>query len=161
MGKIKEGLGTLIGNAGEYYVVAELLKRGIIAALAPRNAPGFDILAASPKKTVRIRVKTESEKYDVWQYSVKKDGSIFRFLQDKEDFTVLVHLADDVRGVRYFIIPTQIVNNWLVQDWDEWIRTPGRNERPHSKNNPKRNLAHKNHEEELKQFENNWDGLWG
>jgi len=31
-GKIKSGLGTLIGNAGEYYVVAELLKRGIIAA---------------------------------------------------------------------------------------------------------------------------------
>jgi hypothetical protein len=36
---------SLIGNAGEYYVVAELLKRGVIAALAPRNAPAFDILA--------------------------------------------------------------------------------------------------------------------
>jgi hypothetical protein len=44
-GRIKAGEGVLIGNAGEYYVVAELLKRGIIAALAPRNAPSFDILA--------------------------------------------------------------------------------------------------------------------
>jgi hypothetical protein len=37
-GKIKAGEGTLIGNAGEYYVVAELLKRSVIAALALRNA---------------------------------------------------------------------------------------------------------------------------
>ncbi|MEW6717261.1 MAG: hypothetical protein AB1345_07150 [Chloroflexota bacterium] len=33
-GKIKAGLGALIGNAGEHYVMAELLKRGIVAALA-------------------------------------------------------------------------------------------------------------------------------
>jgi hypothetical protein len=30
-GQITQGLGTLIGNAGEYYVVAELLSRGVIA----------------------------------------------------------------------------------------------------------------------------------
>ena len=45
-GQVKAGKGTLVGNAGEYYVMAELLKRGIIAALAPRNSPSFDILAA-------------------------------------------------------------------------------------------------------------------
>jgi hypothetical protein len=40
MGKIKDGLGTLIGNAGEHYVMAELLKRGVITVLAPRYEPG-------------------------------------------------------------------------------------------------------------------------
>ena len=44
-GRIKAGEGTLIGNAGEFYVAAELLKRGIIAALAPRNAHSLDIVA--------------------------------------------------------------------------------------------------------------------
>ncbi|MFP4642305.1 MAG: hypothetical protein ACLFPU_09060 [Dehalococcoidia bacterium] len=34
-GRIKAGKGSLIGDAGEYYVMAELLKQGIIAALAP------------------------------------------------------------------------------------------------------------------------------
>jgi len=47
MGRIKEGKGTLIGNAGEYLVVGELLKRDIIAAPAPRNNPGFDVLATN------------------------------------------------------------------------------------------------------------------
>ena len=51
-GRIKSGEGTLIGNAGEFYVAAELLKRGVIAALAPRNAPTFDILATKGKKMV-------------------------------------------------------------------------------------------------------------
>ena len=75
-GQIKAGLGSLIGNAGEYYVVAELLKRGVIAALAPRNSPAFDILATKNARTVRIRVKTKTEKYDVWQWAIKKDETI-------------------------------------------------------------------------------------
>jgi len=79
-GRIKAREGALIGNSGEYYVVAELLKRGIIAALAPRNAPSFGILATRGSHTVKIRVKTKSQEYPIWQYSVKKDGSIFRDL---------------------------------------------------------------------------------
>ena len=31
-GRIKAGKRALIGNTGEYYIVAELLKRGIVAA---------------------------------------------------------------------------------------------------------------------------------
>jgi hypothetical protein len=72
--------------------VAELLKRGVIAALAPRNAPAFDILATNPEKTVRIRVKTKTEEYDAWQWVAKKDGAIFRDLQPSGDFTALVIL---------------------------------------------------------------------
>ena len=160
MGKIKEGLGTLIGNAGEYYVMAELLKRGIIAALAPRNAPGFDILATNPEKTVRIRVKTKSEEYDAWQWVSKKDGSIFRFMQDDEDFTVLVDLAEDVKNVRYFIIPTKVLNNWLFRDFNEWLSAPGMGGRKHSTDNTKKNLSYKKNIEGLKDYENNWGGLW-
>ena len=54
-GKIKSGEGTLIGNAGEYYVVAELLRQGKIAALAPRN------LAFNGKKAARVFFGRELE----------------------------------------------------------------------------------------------------
>lgn len=50
-GKIKAGKGTLIGNAGKYYV---------IAAFAPGNTPSFDILATKNGGTALIRVKTKS-----------------------------------------------------------------------------------------------------
>ena len=70
-GRIKAGEGVLIGNAGEYYVIAELLKRGVVAALTPRNTPAFDVLATKGNRTVRIRVKTKSAQYSIWQWQVK------------------------------------------------------------------------------------------
>jgi len=83
-GQVKSGRGTLVGNAGEYFVVAELLKRGKVASLAPRNTPAFDILATDGSRTVRIRVKTKSEEYTDWQWMAKKDGSIFGWLRQTE-----------------------------------------------------------------------------
>ena len=35
---------TLLGAAGEHYVMSELLRRGYIAALAPQGVPNADIV---------------------------------------------------------------------------------------------------------------------
>ncbi len=160
MGKIKDGLGSLIGNAGEHYVMAELLKRCVIAALAPRNALAFDILATNPEKTIRIRVKTKSEEISDWQWSIKKDGTIFRYLQEEGDFTIMVDLAEDVKNMRYFIIPTKDLNSWLISDFQEWLETPGKNNKQRSKDNPKRNLSYQKWKNKLESYESNWNILW-
>ncbi len=39
---------SMIGNAGEYYVCAELCKRNILALITPKNNPLFDIVASDP-----------------------------------------------------------------------------------------------------------------
>ncbi len=51
---------NLVGVTGEYYVCAELGKRGILALLTPRNNPLFDIVAVSSdaSRTVTIQVKS-------------------------------------------------------------------------------------------------------
>jgi len=159
-GNIKKGFGTLIGNAGEYYVVAELLKRKVIAALAPRNTPGFDILATRGRRTTRIRVKTKSEGYDMWQYSAKKDGSIFRDLSNQDDFTVLVNLTMDHRDMSFFILPTKIVNKWLVKDFKKWLETPGKKGQRHNPSNPKRNIPYSKYQNHLDKYLNHWEILW-
>lgn len=161
-GRIKAGEGTLIGNAGEFYVAAELLKRGIIAALAPRNAHSLDILAAKGTQTARIRVKTKSEDYHDWQWMIKKDGSIFRDISPKSDFTVLVNLTADTKDMAYFIVPTHVLNGWLCDDYDTWVSTPGRHGRPHDpeNKNKKRNLSFPKHEAQLQPYRNAWDSLW-
>ena len=44
----------------------------------------LDILATKEDHTIRIRVKTKTEDYAIWQWAVKKDGStIFRNLSGK------------------------------------------------------------------------------
>ena len=54
---------TIIGAAGEYYVLSQLLRRGWIAALAPDGAPNLDILVTdeSSDKLCAIQVKTRRD----------------------------------------------------------------------------------------------------
>ena len=159
-GRIKAGEGALIGNAGEYYVMAELLKRGIIAALAPRNAPSFDILATRKNQTVKIRVKTKSQEYPIWQYSAKKDGRIFRDLSKHRDFTVLVDLAMATKDLKFYIVSTYRINKWLNKDFEDWVNTPGKNNRPHNPENKKRNLSQEKYAQELGKCLDKWEKLW-
>lgn len=56
--KRKSGIPT--GNAGEYFVMGELLRRGFDAQLADRNTKGYDLLAGSAEKASlrKVQVKT-------------------------------------------------------------------------------------------------------
>jgi hypothetical protein len=51
---------TLLGAAGEHYVLCQLLRRGYIAALAPIGVPNADILVTDidGQRLVAIQVKT-------------------------------------------------------------------------------------------------------
>lgn len=55
-------LNNLVGTAGEYYVCAELCRRGYLALLTPKNNPVFDAVATSTdgSKLIPIQVKTRS-----------------------------------------------------------------------------------------------------
>ena len=158
-GRIKQGQGSLIGNAGEYYVMAELLKRGWIAALAARNAPDFDILATKDGQMVKIRVKTKTEHFDPWQWAAKKDGSIFRNITQAGDFTVLVNLTEDNQQMDYFILPTGMLDQILKDDFQVWLNTPGVRGQPHNPGNVKRNLSYTKYQEFLAEFQNAWECL--
>ncbi len=56
--KRKSGIPT--GNAGEYFVMGELLRRGYDAQLADRNTAEYDVLAGpqSAKDLQKVQVKT-------------------------------------------------------------------------------------------------------
>jgi hypothetical protein len=159
-GEIKAGLGTLIGNAGEYGVMSELLKRRWIAALAPRNAPNFDIIATNGELDVRIRVKTKTEKTVGWHWGARKDGSVIRHSSDMHDFTVLVDLKADDRRNDYYIIPTSELERWITEDFASWVAAPGKSGRPHSPKNPVRMLNLDPYRTRLEQYKEAWDSLW-
>lgn len=160
-GQVKKGLGNLVGNAGEYFVVAELLKRGKVAALAPRNTPAFDILAADGPKTVRIRVKTKSEEYNVWQWMAKEDGTIFRQLVDSasDDFVVMVNLRSGPVHSDCFVVPTLVVNEWLTSGFDEWVAAPGLKGKPHDPSNRMRQIPYPKYQSQLEPYLEAWDTL--
>ncbi len=157
-GRIKRGEGVLIGDAGEYAAISELLKQGIVAALASRNTPWFDILATKGERTVRIRVKTKTADYDGWQWNVRKDGAIFGNLHTKGDFVVMVDLGAVSQPNRYFIVPTEIVDRWLKEDFEEWVRQPGKLG-PHDPRNKRRILRWSKYGEKIERYVD-WEILW-
>jgi hypothetical protein len=148
MGKIKQGQGTVIGNAGEYLVVGELLKRGIIAAPAPRNSPGFDVLATNGAKSLNIRVKTKTEAADSWVWNCKNDErkTIFMNLTDAFDFTVLVDLKDVNSHPEYYIVPTIELDTRLRDIHNYWVKLPPkRGSKPHNPDDRMRRIGFSEH----------------
>lgn len=69
---------NLVGTAGEYYVCAELCRRGYLALLTPKNNPLFDVVAtnAEGRTAVSIQVKTRSVgNTQGWKLSTQVGGS--------------------------------------------------------------------------------------
>jgi len=64
----------------------------------------------------------------------------------------------DNKDLKFYVIPTHVVNEWLTGDFDRWARTPGKHGRPHSSANPKRTFSEDR--KELDPYLNNWDILW-
>ena len=62
-----------IGNAGEFYVLAQLSQRGIIAGKTDDGQTLIDIIATDPVSlvTVNIQVKTRGRDGDGWLMSAK------------------------------------------------------------------------------------------
>lgn len=101
-------------------------------------------------------MKTKSEEIDVWQWSVNKNGEIFRSLSPSNDYTAMVNLTLDHHQMDYFILPTSTLEVWLKTDFQTWLETPGKKGRPHGPTNPKRNLSYRQYREQLQPYRNNW-----
>src|SRR5256885_6251743 len=68
---------VLTGVAGEYFVAAELSRRGYIASISLRNARGIDILAtnAAASRSVTIQCKTSQLSRTSWMLNEKCESS--------------------------------------------------------------------------------------
>jgi Holliday junction resolvase-like predicted endonuclease len=55
---------NITGVSGEYFVAAELSRRGWVAVITLKNTPNIDVIATTPdgKRTLNIQVKTRSIK---------------------------------------------------------------------------------------------------
>jgi hypothetical protein len=120
----------LCGTAGEYFVAAELSRRGYVASVTLRNVRGIDILASNvdATKTVGIQVKTNQGSDKEWILSKKAETEIAENL-----FYIFVNLNGGAIP-EYHIVPRNIVAQYLRENHHNWLQTPGRGGRPHVDN---------------------------
>lgn len=98
--KKKRRSGIPTGNAGEYFVMGELLKRGYDAQLADRNTKGYDLLVGRPEDKVLRKVQVKTVRVQPWYVNVASfEGDCL----DQVTIYVLLGKEDGRKQVRYFI----------------------------------------------------------
>ncbi len=129
---------VVCGVAGEYFVAAELSRRGYIASITLRNTRGVDILASNrgATKSVAIQVKTNQLGAAEWILNEKIEAELGDQELPENLFFVFVNLPPNGDPPTYHIISRREVARLAREGHQRWLATPGRGGRLHSTNNP-------------------------
>lgn len=113
-----------IGIAGEYFVVAELTRRGYVASLTSKNTKTVDILASDKNGAhlAAIQVKTcDNPKQLKWKmsHSVEKTEA-------PNLYYVFVNMNGGLEP-SYYVVPSKYVAYRVKEDYENWLNAPGKN----------------------------------
>lgn len=119
------------GNCGEYFVAAELERRGFSVAVPMSNTELFDILAFNRKtyKQWAIQVKTTSGKKDEWTLTSKNEHII------GDNIVYVFVKLNDLEMPQYHIVPSADVAKQIHESHQNWLSTPGKKGQSHNDNN--------------------------
>lgn len=142
---------TILGAAGEHYVMAELLRRGVIAAKAPEGAPNMDIVTTDLEgnKLLAIQVKTRRDFTGGdkgWHMKAKHDT----LFADRMFYVFVdVGLMPDDQPA-YYVMPSKAVADACRISHKIWVETPGVNGKPHNHSDMRRLLPEYKHNERMR-----------
>ena len=123
---------VLSGISGEYFVAAELSRRGYVASITLRNTRGIDILASNVDATcsVGIQVKTRQDAGTEWvlnkKAEVELEGGMAANL-----FYVFVAL-NGTKAPSFHIVRRTIVAQYARTNHERWLATPSRTGQAHA-----------------------------
>jgi hypothetical protein len=100
--KRKPGIPT--GNAGEYFVMGELLRRGYDAQLADRNTKGYDLLVGRSTDLALRKVQVKSVRVAPW---FVRPADFTGDLAQQVTVYVLIGPEAASGPIRYFIAKNQ------------------------------------------------------
>ena len=123
--------GSLVGAAGEYYVLSRLCLADYIAAPAPKGVPNTDIVATDIEGTrlFNVQVKTRLKKGGDcgWPMNAKHERIV-----SKDLFYCFVDFSAGVKVVpKIFVVPAATVATALRECHQIWLRRLGKGGRAH------------------------------
>jgi hypothetical protein len=96
----KKKLGIPTGNAGEFFVMGELLKQGYDAQLAGRNTKGYDLVVGQEEDNTLKKLQVKSVRVPPWYISMSDFSGDFL---NRVTIYVLIGPEKSRKPVRYFI----------------------------------------------------------
>lgn len=151
MSSNKQKLSSILtGVSGEYFVAAELSRRGFLCSVTLKNTRGIDILVANEEatKNIGIQVKTNQGDKTTWILNEKAEN----FYSDNL-FYVFVNLKGKDTLPDYYIIPSKIVSSYINQNHQQWLAAPGKKGQAHN------DSSIRSFKDEAKKYYNRWDLL--
>jgi len=128
---------VLTGVAGEYFVAAELSRRGYIASISLRNTRGIDVLATNQdgSHSITIQCKTNQTTARKWLLNQKSEDFV-----SANHFYVFVALGKMTDRPRFHVVPSQVVAERTKRGHRKWLETPGKKGQKH-RDTPMRQFA--------------------
>lgn len=130
----------LLGAAGEYYIMCQFLRRGLIAALAPVGVPNADLIVTDDigEKLCAIQVKTRIEKGTDggWHMSKKHEDIVSENLL----YVFLDFGSSLIDPPSSFIVPSAEVAAAVKESHAFWLATPGKRGQQRNDSNMRRFL---------------------
>lgn len=130
---------TLIGAAGEHYVLSELLRRNYIAALAPTGVPNADIvvsdMAGTKLGSIQVKTRRGIGADRGWHMKAKHE----QLRGDRLFYCFVDFLSSQETRPLVYVVPSAVVADVITTAHRKWLATPGRKGQPH-KDSPMRRL---------------------
>lgn len=121
------------GNASQFFVAAELCRRGYSAVVTLGNTPNTDILCSNIEGTkfVHIQVKTFVPGNRTCSVGVKSEKDF-----GKNFFWVLGGIPRPGQDAEfeYYVIPSSVMAKNIVKAHQLWLNTPGKKGQLHKEN---------------------------
>jgi peroxiredoxin family protein len=126
--------GNMTGLAGEYYVLAQLTHRNLVAALTLANAKRVDILVTNQalNKLYKVEVKTMDNplaheklfgksKFYMWVMDKKHEG-----ISEPNLCYCFVALQGPTSRPKFFVVPSKVVSKYVKWQHAYWLSTRGK-----------------------------------
>ncbi len=121
----------VLGAAAEHFVMCQLLRRNMIAALAPAGVPDADIIVSDMigSSLAAIQVKARREGADGGWSMKAKHEKIERDLL----FYCFVDFGPSLcDATRTWVVPSKVVADTVTLSHMAWMATPGAKGQPHN-----------------------------
>ena len=140
----------LAGVSGEYFVAAELSRRGYICSVTLKNTRGIDILVCNEdgSKTLGVQVKTNQINKREWILNEKSEK-----MNDKNLFYVFVNLIARDTLPEFYVVPSKVVAKYTSTNHKKWLETKG------VKGQKRNDSSMRKFQDNIQEYLNRWELL--
>ncbi|MBT7094355.1 MAG: hypothetical protein HN936_14000 [Bacteroidetes bacterium] len=112
------------GRAGEYYVAAELNRRGAYAVTFTGNMPKVDVMASSTDRTRTVFIQVKTCRAGDWQTSTD-EGRKCDPIDEESRFWIFVRIDSENEPPEYFIVPDWWMRNNIYEHHQLYLAKHG------------------------------------